>query len=352
MRGNFSEVITASIEWTKTMLFRPFNFKKWLFLYLIVIFAFQMQSGCSTNLDLRSKKDKMPAPQIVKAQIENFKAAFTQGVKQKGFLVTTIMLSLVAILVAALILISQWFYSVFSFVFIDAIVKNDASIKEPFKRNKGLGKSYLGWNIAYLAIFVTVAFILAKSGFDSLSRLGAFPFYSNMSFGIMASTILPYIAIGFSFFMAGGILSLFITDYCLIIMYKESINIFKAIPKAFKLLASDIMAFVKYVIVKIGLYIVTAIIGSIFSLFVAIFLILPAGLIVFLLILLYKIMPGFLKFPFAAMGVLLGIPVGALFLFLIQSIFLPFSVFHKTFNIKFIARIDERYDLFRLNDTR
>ncbi|MEE8359434.1 MAG: hypothetical protein V3S04_00745, partial [Candidatus Omnitrophota bacterium] len=98
--------------------------------------------------------------------------------------------------------------------------------------------------------------------------------------------------------------------------------------------------------------ILTAIIGTIFSFFVVVFLILPAGAAVLLVILFYKIMPGFLKFPFAAISVLLGIPIGALFIFLIQSIFLPFSVFHKTFNIKFIARLDERYDLFRLNDIR
>ncbi|MFH1753608.1 MAG: hypothetical protein ABH875_05440, partial [Candidatus Omnitrophota bacterium] len=268
------------------------------------------------------------------------------GMAQRGLRFTVITLSTLAILVGALIIISLWFYSVFSFVFIDVIVNNDASIREPYRRNRGLGGSYFAWNIFYIVALGSAALLVARSVYDSLSRLGPFPFFTNIPFGAMVSAVLPHAVIGVSFFITGGLLSFFVKDYVLIIMFKERLGILKAIPKAFKLLASDIGAFMKYMIFKLGLYIVTAVLGSIFSLFAMLFLLLPVGLAALILIFLFKIMPGFLRLPLVMIGVIAGIPLAAFFFFMTQSIFLPFSVFHKTFNIKFLARLDERYDLF------
>jgi hypothetical protein len=347
MKGSFTEIISASAEWTKTVLFKPFSVKKWLFLYIIALLAFQMQGGCGANLDFKSQKTGVPPQVKLKAQYQTIKAAFGQTVAQKGRSLTILILSLIAALVTIFFLLIQWLYSVFSFVFIDSVVNNDVSIRASFERNRPLGNSYYAWNIMYIVVIFGTLAILAKTGFDSLSRLGAFPFYTNMSIGIMASTALPYIAVGVSFFVAGSILALFITDYVLIVMYKKKRNILKAIPQAFKLLFSDFSSFVKYFFIKILLRMATAFAGTILTFLIIIFLLLPVAMTGCTLFLLYKIMPGILRFPFIAITAIIAIPVAAVTVFFIKSIFLPFTIFHRTFNIKFISRIDERYNLFR-----
>ena len=60
MRGGFTEIISASVEWTKTVLFRPFSIKKWLLLYFIALLAFQLQGGFNLKMN-------RPAPQSGRA---------------------------------------------------------------------------------------------------------------------------------------------------------------------------------------------------------------------------------------------------------------------------------------------
>ena len=355
MRGNFGEIISASIEWTKTVLFRPVRFKKWIFLYIIASIAFQMQGGCNfnTNLKPRNLGIKRPA-QTEKAGVKNesFYAenSHDDPIKKKTTYMIAFFATLLAILIMGLFLVMEWLYSIFSFVFIESVAGNDASIKKPFLRNRPIGNSYFAWNVIYTLVFLGILAIVVKLGYDSLSVLGVFAKDASVSFGAMAAALLPNIITCVCLFLASWLISLFVSDYALVVMYKERLPILKAMEPSFSLLLSDVGAFIKYLFVKIGLVIAIAIISSVLFFAILLALFVPGAIIVIIAALIYKIIPGFIQPFYVVVMLLVGVPLIVAVLFLVNAVFVPFPVFLKTFNLKFIARLDEKYNLFRLTE--
>lgn len=356
MKGNFVEIVSASIEWTKAILFRPFNFKKWIFLYIIALLAFQMQGGCNFKSNPKTKDKEIVETGTSEEKYRpdifagDFKSRPFEKIddKYKNILIPLVILLSVPILL--LFLLFQWIYSIFSFVFIESIVNNDASIKLPFKKNRSIGSSYFAWNILYLVVFLATSVLIVKLGYGSLSRLGVFVRGSQIAFGAVALAILPYIIIGGFFIFVSAILAFFITNYVLVVMYKDRLSILKAIPVAFSLVQKDVGAFIKYIFVKMAIWIITAFASSavIFVIFMVLFI--PGALIAALFYSIFKTIPVGAQAIYILVLSLLGIPLLIILSFLINAIFLPFPVFLKTFNLKFIARIDEKYNLFRLQN--
>jgi len=357
MKGNFSEILSASATWTRTVLFKPFIFKKWLMFYIIALFAFQMHGGCNINANLPGKStakkiqtersgtgDRYKQNVGFKQAMVQFKAFFGKYTKISPLVLVSGAIGLFLVF----LLLLQWLFSVFSFVFIESIVKNDASLKVPFRNNKPLGNSYFGWNIGYTLVMVLIFAILGKLGYDSLVGTGVFATESNPPFGLIALTVLPYILIAIFFVVASSLVGFFISDCVLVIMYKEKLSILHAMPSAFRLLSGEVAAFVKYFFIKMGLWIVMSIIKSILSFSIILIILIPAGILAIFVYAFNRSLPVGVQPLFAVIWIALGICFFFILVFFINAVFLPFTVFFKTFNLKFISRLDERYNLFRL----
>ncbi|MBL7068578.1 MAG: hypothetical protein ISS34_01795 [Candidatus Omnitrophica bacterium] len=353
MKDGFGSIISGSIEWTKVLLFKPFSFKKWLALFIIALFAFELQGGCNFNFDLPAKKDAQEAKRVPQKPDDAFSfdkagGVYDNAAQRYGRTKVALLTVFIGVLIVLLLLLLEWIYSNFSFLFIEAVAKNEASIRGPFVRNRPLGNSYFAWNIAYLIMVFGVYALLAKGGYDSLARLGVFKEGIEFSFGMAVKAILVYLTAGICFSIFSLLLSFFISNYVLIVMYKDRLSILNALPVSLGLVTSDIASFVKYIFVKLGLRIVTSIMGSVIALCLLITLFIPGILLAAIFVIIYKIIPVPAQPAYIIIMSIAGVPLIAALLVFMNMVFLPLSVFHRTFNLKFISRISDKYNLFKL----
>jgi hypothetical protein len=331
MRGSFTDVISASIEWTKTLLFRPFDLKKWIALYIIAMLAFQVQGGCKMNTNMDNRQAKQVAESVGIApgeMLEEAKSSLEGTIGSKGGFPLGLVVFFSVLLTLILVLLVQWLYSVFTFVFIEAIVTNDASFKAPFARNKPLGNSFFAWNVTYGALFL-----------GSLGLIIWHAVRNSSIFGGLGNAML--------LFIAGSLVSFFVADLVVLVMYKDRSSIRGALPVAFALFRFHMLDFIKYAFVKLLLSIATAILSGALALAGIIIMLVPAGTVALMLGALYKVTPPGMKFLAAILAGCVGVPVAFALVFLFGAAFLPFPVFHKVFNMKFLAKVEERYNLFR-----
>ena len=145
----FTEIIEASLEWTATVLFRPFRPKKWLILIFVALMAGYLSGGCHLNLGgggSSEKGKKSYSPQSVSvstnaASKRELKPNFPSTPREiKQYICEQLKKPLILILVILTILLFLilfvlfvWLGARFAFVFLDDITKNDASVIIPFK---------------------------------------------------------------------------------------------------------------------------------------------------------------------------------------------------------------------------
>ncbi len=344
MRGNFSEIITASWEWTKTILFRPFNLKKWLVLGLIALLAGQLTYGFNF-------KGSFNQPEVKKSQetavIEsdpgiNGQPSYPSGSsffkrlflvvkeKQKIFFILTLLIIFV-------FFISAWLYSHFSFVFIEAVVKNDAAVKKPFRNNKASGQSYFLWNI--LVSLAGLTFIILMTVFTFIFLSGREKMAFNLFFLVMTLIISGIIF---------SLLSFIVRNFILPVMYKDKTGVLKAWPKVFNIILANKGDVWLYLLIKVGLILAASFLAMGVVMLISFSLIVPLGITTGILFLGYRIMPDFLRFVYTGASLGVGRSVLLFIIFCINCFFLPVPVFLQTFNLKFLARIDEKYDVFKI----
>jgi len=371
MQGTFTEIITASMHWTRTMLFRPFRFKKWVMLAIIILLSFQMRGGCNSNINLPGPSDKetpkieeeikdpervrppgtRKTPEIAKKEEE----PFPQPEEVLSVVKDTLRDPKVILIVIAAILfflLIEWIHAVFSFIFIRSVSSNDASIKKPFTDNKSIATSYFSFKIVYNIIFFSLMIGLAVLGYFSLRRIGLFvgvPVVpADVGVGSIVLAVLPGVLGLIVLTIVGVLVTFFITDFVLVVMYKDRLPVLQAIPVAYKLLRSDTKTSVLYFFISVGLSIVTALLSGFIFFAIYMILLIPFGIIALLGYGLYQLIPPEGKIIYIVVGSFIGIILYLAFLIFMNMVYLPFAVFLKTFNLKFIARINERYNLFKI----
>lgn len=321
MQGTFIDIIKNSLEWTSAVLFRPFKFKKWIFLCIIALFAAEF-SGCSINFNLPSHQKPLPV-----------------SIPKIPWLIPVVIFAVTAGLIFAFFLI--WLYSRFSFIFLNSIATNDASIKIPFRENRKAGNSFFKWNIFFLFITVFLLLILASVFIAGISFLKDF------------SAILMVILWIFSLFALTAILVLvhiILHDLVLPVMFKDRINIIKAWKVSLRILEKEKFNFFKYLAVKLGLRIIAFIISGLFTMAVIFALVIQILVLGGLLYSISLALPEGIRWGYYILLIIIGIIFFISILLGINIILLPIPVFFRTYSLKFLARIDERYDLFKLKD--
>lgn len=355
---SLGETFSSSVEWTKTMFFRPFSFKKWAIFFVIAMLAFELQGGLNLRLGNTSRgpaKEGRAAATVSSAQPSVRSSAPSSGAGPiaitpefaktvRAYAPLFIGLGVFAL---GVFLLVWWLRSVFLFVFLGSIADNDASIRGPFTKNRPLGSSYFAWTLLLVLLFLAVLFVPLKLGYDVLVRLGIVGGVSTASFGSVALAILPHILSIAALFIIAGLASFFMEDYVAVVMCKKRVSLREAAPEALRLVFASPWTTVRYIFFKIGLAIAIAIISMAASFLILVTFLAPIILLGIGLGILYNIIPAPVRTLFFGILALFGVPIIGAVIFIANMVFVPLTVFYRTFNMKFIARLDEKYDLFK-----
>lgn len=352
---SLGEAFNSSVEWTKTIFVRPFSFKKWVILYIIAMLAFELQGGLNLRFNNTSRGPAKEArtTQGLRAAVAGAPAnatstALVSPIAKETFNKHKPLFIGLGILLVLLVLFMWWLRSVFLFVFLEAIVHNDASIRGPFGRNVRLGNSYFGWSLLFTVLYLGVFAVPVKLGYDILSGFGVFSGNRTAPFGTILLSVLPHIFIILAVLIIGGLIGFFFEDYVSLVMYKKRISLPKAVSPASGLVFSSFWTTMKYIFIKIGLALAIAITSAVISFLVLITFLSPVILIGFVLGFLYHVIPTPVRTLFFVILAISGVPIIVAIIFVINVIFTPLAVFFRTFNMKFIARLDEKCDLFNI----
>ncbi|MCK9573273.1 MAG: hypothetical protein M0R20_02580 [Candidatus Omnitrophica bacterium] len=360
----FDEIISASFEWTTAVLFRPFSPRKWLILTFIAFLAGSIAGG-NPNFNFRDRGNhtkKASAAQqhernsFQSAKIETPKEKPVSKEEIKKFFKKSATAPVIFIVIPAVIagvilfLTLLWVCSRFYFIFLEDIAKNDASIVAPFRSNKDIGNSLFKFNLIFIFLLICIIALTFFMGFASLSKVGAFNNNASLGFWKIVSALLPAILLSIFIILMSALIGLIMNDFVTVVMFKDRERIAPAIKKAFSVLALNKLNFFLYVLIKIGLVIVSSIIYSITSFVAAMGLIFPAGIIASIFYFIYKVIPKDAQSIFIVAVVVMAVPVVLFLWYCLMCMYLPFAVFFRVFSVKFFGKLDGRYNLFKYSN--
>lgn len=355
----FEEIISGSLEWTTTVLFRPFNPKKWLILGFV---AFLAGALMGSNFNLNSSKDyhtkEAKAEQLSSQKtLDQSKASLPSSISQlkdsiKSYMQNiagtnfVLIFSGIAFALFLILLLFLYLGARFHFIFLEDVVKNNASIVIPFTNNRAMGNSFFKFNILFLLIWAIVFGLIIFGCIMTLFKIGAFNQQVSPDFLKILSAILPFILLCILFIVISMFIFIVVNDFALVVMLKDRTGIIAAIKKVLSLLGSNKLNFLLYVLIKWGLAICAYLIYSIMYLVTFLGLLFPAFTTASFLYFIYKIIPKDVQSVFLAAVVIVAIPIVLFLWYCFMCVSLPFAVFFRTFSVKFLGKIDSRYNLF------
>ncbi|MBU1726784.1 MAG: hypothetical protein KJ880_04055 [Candidatus Omnitrophica bacterium] len=354
---SFSDLISASIEWTGLVLFRPFKLKKWLILTFVALLSGSLVGGgCNFNLPYNTgTKPKQEISKPLKSQTETasvnqadnltrkgplkeLKSKFSQLYRQKAvFLIIAI-----GLILLAFFLIITWLSCRLDFIFLEDVIRNDASIKGPFFRNKILGNSLFSFYLVFLTIFLAALaadILLAVHVFQSQNL-------SSSGFGKAAVALLPFSLLFILLLLLFWIITFMAINFVIPVMFKDRINVMKAWPVVLAIIRSNKLLVFKYFLIRFALGICALFINILLVLAVAFGIIIPLILIMFLVSFIYNSISHALQPFFIVLTALIGLPILLSIWYFTTCLGLPFAVFFRTFSVKFLGKADGRYNLF------
>ncbi len=344
---DFGAIIGESVDWTKFILFKPFNFKKWMVLTFIALMAGAMSNGCNFNSGGGNNshyEQKQEQKQAVPGQPAQAPEAAKRAAAAEARIIITTIAVIIAIVIA-LVVIFMWLGSRFSFVFLEDVIKNDASIKAPFGANADVGNSYFRFNIVFTAVFLAILGFLIYLIIAALIKSGLInvPHPSPEQVIKLVLMLIPALIVGLIAFVIAGMISLIMRDLAVPIMYKERIHSLAAWGKSWALIKKNAGNFVVYVLIKIGLGIGAGIVYLLAFIAGFIIVAIPVALVVLALWLVTKTVPHIALLPYwIFFGVALT-PVCLFLLYCLMALNLPFAVFFRTYSLKFLEKLDPQY---------
>ncbi|MFA4889552.1 MAG: hypothetical protein WC628_08295 [Candidatus Omnitrophota bacterium] len=351
---DFSEIVDACVEWTATVLFRPFKPKKWLILASIALLAGSLNLG-NLNLQLPSsdtsqqKTEKLASKESALNQKQPPKALkeigqdFLRKFKNPKFFTLFVTLFAVAL---ALFLFSVWLSCRFKFIFLENVSRNSASIKIPFKQNKKIGDSYFLFSLALFALFLILSGGIIFCSLFTLAKAGVLRNPAALGFLKVFLVCLPFAFALLLLMLVFVFLSWFTYDFVLPVMFKDKIKILQAWKKVMVIFHFRKPALFKYILLRIVLSFCCALTSGVISL-ISLISFVPLGILAWGVYLVFLILPGWLKIVYLAVIAIIGMPVLLCLLCCLLCVNLPFAVFLRALSLKFIARIEPGYNLFR-----
>jgi hypothetical protein len=239
-----------ALEWTKQVLFRPFNLEKWLVIGFAAFLSHLAGGGTGLNLNPASFRNR--GDWDLRARTHNFTGFhFDHG----SVLLTLVLVAIVFVIAMALVLVLIWIGCRGRFIFIDCIVRNRAAIKGPWREFREVGNSFFGFILLAAIVFVLIAAAAASPLIFWLAV-----HRGDIHFGPVAVLGLGlWIAIIFVFALAWGLIS----QFMIIAMYRRRCGAVEAFRSSIALIMSDPLPFILYLLFLFVLGVFVAIISCV-----------------------------------------------------------------------------------------
>lgn len=361
------KLINLSVKRTRVILFNNFSFKKWVLLLFIAFMAGALGSGnpgsrgdddsekpaaphqTKINYAIETKVLDTAAPYYVSDDGVYQRDLFAQQDQYGNFintpyvsdinpkLILTFIKMLGIVFIIPFVILFLWLNSRFKFIWFKAIVDNDASIKEPFKQYKAEGNSLFKFYLVFilsLIIFITGLAIGAPLIFNPQEG------WLNFILIILLILTVTALLIILGIYLDNFVITIMAMDHCKISGgWKKFTDIFRQNRKELAL----------YILVLLGLNIVSVIISFLIMLICVIILVL-IGLLIFGLP--YLIIVSLLKSEliFIIFAVIAGIPFALLILFIFLGISLLSAVFFRSFSLYFLSSLNCGYSPLQIDE--
>jgi hypothetical protein len=370
----FSELIGYSYNRAVLILFKDFSLKKWLCLLLIAYLSGAAGSGGNFNWKFSSGQENESEAQSTSQEfgasgkemvLDVYTGKYVERETNEEYLEDSpfvadpgesplrkltkdwpswfFWLAGIGILLAlALMIFFTWLASRFKFVWFNAIVNNTAAIKEPFSRYRLPAASLFQFFLIVSFAWIAVALAAGYWIYRTLVSIGAFSEGFEWSFSFLAGHFGFLLVVFVVVMIVMAILFVCIEHFVVPIMAMEACSFTAAVRKFWSVTKGSQKDFWLYLLVLIGLGIVTTIAAGIMA-FIMAFVVLLAGGVIFgvpylLIAVLLK-----LKWLFVVFVVIAGLPFAVTFVLLIISLGLPFHVFFKCFSLYFLSSLNCGY---------
>ncbi|AKB37330.1 hypothetical protein MSSAC_2740 [Methanosarcina siciliae C2J] len=326
------DAVDKAVSRTRTALFEPFDFWKWVKLAIIIFFVGGMgynYGGSGTNYQLSSEDVRNDILNIDPGRIVDFPS----GISWLGLNYTesTSFLGIIAAIIAfflLLALIFSYISSVMEFVFVESLVKNEVFFWAYSKKFMGKGFNLLLVRLV-LALIFFVLFVLAFLPFISIILKES----SDFSFPLLIGGLFWFFVVVILLALLGAVVNSFISLAIPLAIYRET-GILSALKMVYKNFRKSWQQVLVYWFIRILLGIGVTILA------VIIFGLLVLGLIILFLIIdgiLYFLLSTFISEP---LNWILLIPLAIVELLLIfvtlMLLSVPLVVFLKYHLLSFL----------------
>ena len=332
---SLSKIMGEAFAQMKRILFKPFRFKKWLKFGFIVFIAEIFSKGFRNNFDLQGFLREPEGKQFILAIV-----AFC-----KTHLPLVIGMG-IALVIISIILYFLFLYlsSVFSFVFLDGVVKNKVEIRKSFRENKQRGFSYFLFNILFGFACLLLIFLI---DILPLYLIIKNKFFEQSGFLSIFLVVAGWAVVSLIHLLLIAVIAFFVEDFVLPIMYKQNLRFKQAWCKFWPIFKSRQKNFFLYLLLKFGL----SIVGAIFAGIVLIIPLIILGLILSGLFYLaaatsigsIEINWAWLLIPFVIVFTTFSLFAG----YISICLTLPIPVFFRCFSLVFLGKCDEKYLLLK-----
>jgi hypothetical protein len=313
-----TDAIGSAFNHTIKMLFKPFNYIKWLKLGLVAFLVSFSSGGMNFNFN-------MPFNDKSSFNMEQQLNNIIQWIQNN--LIFTIIIGVSALLIITIIwTIIIYFSSRFSFVFLESVVKNNVQIKQYYKSNKSNGWSYFLWQMIFTPTALLI--IMLITGIPAFFLVYT-ALKNEFTFSIILLLVLTgLVLIGLIILLA--IISVFTADFALPIMYLAKIRITRAWSILLTLMRAHKGQFLLYLLMRIVL-----------SMASMAFILVPCCLVGCLSTPFYLLIMGLVllafKYPLFWIAVVLcGLIIGLALSFVFQVVFLPATVFFRAYPLAYL----------------
>ena len=342
MKTDIGVIITKSFQRAKLVLFSPFALKKWLILLFIAAMAGALSSGGGNFGNYgTSSSDESPtnSTQSQTPTQGNVCPAKSSG-GHDAFIVAGLITA--AIVIFALLIFFSWLGARFRFVWFDAVVKNDASIIEPFRRYREQGDSLFAFSM--ILLFFVILFFAALIGWGIwwANAAGFFAAGAKPEFWDVLKVITLPLIVGFCGLLVLAIFSVVLDHFLVSIMVLDNCAFKQSWQRFVVIFKSKTNEFLMYFLILFCLCI-AANLASLFVVILLVLLILIAGLIIFGPLYLITVAVLKLQVIFNVLAVVLAIPFVIVAIILLMSVNLPLAVFFRSFSLYFLAGLDCGY---------
>ncbi|GAC1652473.1 MAG: hypothetical protein NVS9B15_13050 [Acidobacteriaceae bacterium] len=299
--------------------FRPFRFRVWASLALVVLLAGETIGGGSGSNFSRFSGDRPNSrmPHFPWSVPHNQLVAFV---------------AVGAALLVCLLFVFAYLNARARFVLMDSVVQRDCRLGEMWRRWREPAHGYFSFALLIMLVSLSVA---SAAGFW-IWRAVAFHESRSVDFLSMigsASSAAALVVFSVIFFLIVAVVWLFAKDFVVPIMAFENQSISDAWTRLRNIIAADPGAFILYIIARVIVTIACVIIGFMILLPVLIVLAIPLGIMVAVFVIAFKGSMAAIGLGIV-LAVLLFVP---LLLFVVGFVNVPFGIFFEAFALEFIS---------------